>query len=269
MRIDFLLKLCYFEYIRHMPDFIKFKNFFDKNFMSGHSKWATTKRQKAVTDAKRSSIFTKLSNLISIAARKGGDPETNFNLRMAIDKAKSFSMPKDNIERAVKKGTGELGGAAIEELIYEGIGPSQAQFIIKSITDSKNRSAAEIRHLFSKYGGSLGSVGWNFEKKGIIRITNEGLGNCKFEDLELELIDAGADDIKQEEEGINILTKMEALQKVKQFLDKKNIATESAEIEYVAKETVNVEEKETIEKFIEELEDNENVSDYYHNIKNL
>jgi len=236
--------------------------------MSGHSKWATTKRQKAVVDAKRSSIFTKLSNLISIAARKGGDPDTNFSLRMAIDKARSFSMPKDNIERAIKRGTGELGGAAIEELTYEGIGPAKSQFIIKSVTDNKNRSAAEVRHLFSKYGGSLGAVAWNFDKKGVIMISDLGL---KIEDLELELIDAGADDIKIEEEGVTIFTKMEDLQKVKQFLDAKNIASESADIEYVAKEEICAigEERETLEKFIEELDNNEDISDYYHNISNI
>jgi len=236
--------------------------------MSGHSKWATTKRQKAVVDAKRSSIFTKLSNLISIAARKGGDPDTNFSLRMAVDKARSFSMPKDNIERAIKRGTGELGGAAIEELTYEGIGPAKSQFIIKSVTDNKNRSAAEVRHLFSKYGGSLGAVAWNFDKKGVIMISDLGL---KIEDLELELIDAGADDIKIEEEGVTIFTKMEDLQKVKQFLDAKNIASESADIEYVAKEEICAigEERETLEKFIEELDNNEDISDYYHNISNI
>jgi len=236
--------------------------------MSGHSKWATTKRQKAVVDAKRSSIFTKLSNLISIAARKGGDPDTNFSLRMAIDKARSFSMPKDNIERAIKRGTGELGGAAIEELTYEGIGPAKSQFIIKSVTDNKNRSAAEVRHLFSKYGGSLGAVAWNFDKKGVIMISDLGL---KIEDLELELIDAGADDIKIEEEGVTIFTKMEDLQKVKQFLDAKNIASESADIEYAAKEEICAtgEERETLEKFIEELDNNEDISDYYHNISNI
>lgn len=236
--------------------------------MSGHSKWATTKRQKAVVDAKRSSIFTKLSNLISIAARKGGDPDTNFSLRMAVDKARSFSMPKDNIERAIKRGTGELGGAAIEELTYEGIGPAKSQFIIKSVTDNKNRSAAEVRHLFSKYGGSLGAVAWNFDKKGVIMISDLGL---KIEDLELELIDAGADDIKIEEEGVTIFTKMEDLQKVKQFLDAKNIASESADIEYAAKEEICAtgEERETLEKFIEELDNNEDISDYYHNISNI
>lgn len=238
--------------------------------MSGHSKWATTKRAKAIVDAKRGAIFTKLGNLITIAARKGGDPGINFNLRMAIDKAKAVNMPKDNIDRAIKRGTGELGGAAIEELTYEGFGPAKSQFIVKSLTDNKNRSASTIRHLFTKHGGAFGSVAWNFELKGTVRITNYELRNKNYEnsdDFELELIDAGALDIKKEDEGIIIYTKPEDLQNVKNFLDKKNIATESSEIEYIAKEDLNLsdEEKEQVQKFIDELEDNEDVSDYYTN----
>ena len=141
--------------------------------MSGHSKWATTKRQKAVTDAKRGAIFTKIGNIITISAReKGGDPAVNFSLRIAIEKAKQANMPKENIERAIKRGTGEGGGATIEEIYYEGIGPANTQFIVKCLTDNRNRSASTVRHLFSKYGGSMGSVAWNFEKKGVIGIEN-------------------------------------------------------------------------------------------------
>jgi YebC/PmpR family DNA-binding regulatory protein len=242
--------------------------------MSGHSKWATTKRQKAVTDAKRGAIFTKLSNIITIAAReKGGDPDTNFSLRMAIDKARTANMPKDNIERAIKRGTGELAGAAIEELVYEGLGPAKSQFIVKCLTDNKNRAAANIRHLFTKHGGAFGSVMWNFESKGVIRIAKDELTNNKLsaEEFELGLIDAGAQDILKEEEGVTIYTKIEDLQKVKKFLEEKNIKTESAEIEYIAKEDLALsgEDKERVEKFIEELEDNEDAADYYHNINNI
>jgi YebC/PmpR family DNA-binding regulatory protein len=242
--------------------------------MSGHSKWATTKRQKAITDAKKGAIFTRISNLITIAAReKGGDAATNFTLRMAVEKARAANMPKENIERAIKRGTGELAGGKIEELIYEGFGPAKSQFIIKCLTGNKNRTAATIRHIFTEYGGSLGNVSWNFEKKGIVRITNDELGikNLDLDSFELDLADAGAEDVKREEEGIVILTKMEDLQKVKQFLDSKNIATESAEIEYVAREEMEAsgEDKEKLKKFIEELENNEDVSDYYHNVKNL
>ena len=239
--------------------------------MSGHSKWSTIKRQKGAADAKRGAIFTKLGKMITIAAReKGGDAETNFGLRMAVDKAKSANMPKDNIEKAIKRGTGELEGGEIQELTYEGFGPAKAQFIVKCLTDNKNRSASGVRHVFTKYGGSFGSVAWNFEQKGVIRITNDELRikNINFDDLELELIDSGAQDIIREDEGITIYTDISNLQKVKKFLDSKNIGVESAEIEYIAKENLDIsdEDKEKIEKFIEELEENEDVADYYTNV---
>lgn len=239
--------------------------------MSGHSKWATTKRQKAITDAKRGAVFTKLSNIITIAAReKGGDPDTNFSLRMAIDKARAANMPKDNIERAIKRGTGELAGAAIEEMVYEGLGPAKSQFIVKCLTDNRNRAAANIRHLFTKHGGAFGSVIWNFGQKGAVRISKDELTGNKLgaEEFELELIDAGAQDIIKEDEGITIYAKPEDLQKVKKFLEEKNIKTESAEIEYIAKEDLALsgEDKGRVEKFIEELEDNEDVADYYTNV---
>lgn len=242
--------------------------------MSGHSKWATTKRQKAVVDAKKGAIFTKLGKLITVAVReKGGNPETNFSLRIAIDKARDVNMPKENIERAVKRGTGELEGEQIEELIYEGIGPAKSQFIIRCLTNSKNRAAAQIRHIFSEYGGSLGTVAWNFETKGVLRVKKEEVEakNISAEDFEMELIDAGADDLKKEEEGIIIYTKIEDWQKVNQFLEKKGIKAESAEIEYVAKEEMeaSAEDYAKIEKFITALEENEDVSDYYSNVKNV
>jgi YebC/PmpR family DNA-binding regulatory protein len=238
--------------------------------MSGHSKWATTKRAKAVVDAKRGAIFTKLANVITIAARHGGDPTTNFQLRMAIDKARSFNMPKDNIERAIKRGTGESGGAAIEELIYEGFGPAQSQFIVKCLSDNKNRTAAAIRHLFTRFGGSLGAVMWNFELKGVILISNLPAGRqvSNADELELELIDLGIEDFIKEDGGVIIYTKPGDLQKIKQFLDSKKIATESAEIDYVAKEKKDLsgEDKAKLETFIEALEDNDEVTDYYTNI---
>lgn len=239
--------------------------------MSGHSKWATTKRAKAVTDAKRSAAFTKFANLIAMAAReKGGDPTTNFSLRMAIDKARGVNMPKENIERAIKRGTGELGGNALEELYYEGIGPAQSQFVIKSVTDNRNRSASNIRLLFTKVGGSMASVMWNFEQKGVIRIKNQELGIKKVatEDLELELIDLGADDIQIEEEGVTVLMPMSELQVVKNYFDSKNIDVESAEIEFIAKEnaTLTAEEQEKLEKFIDTLDESEDVSEYFTNV---
>ncbi len=236
--------------------------------MSGHSKWATTKRAKAIVDSKRSAVFTKFANVISIAARKGGDPAANFQLRMAIDKARAVNMPKDNIERAIKRGTGEAGGAAIEELIYEAIGPAQSQFIVKCLSDNKNRTAAVVRHLFDKYGGSLGAVMWNFEIKGVIAVSIEQLTISKLDELELELIDLGIEDFIKEDEGIIIYTQPGDLQKVKQFLESKNIATESADIEYVAKEKKELtgEDRIKFDNFIEAIEDNEEVAEYYTNI---
>ncbi len=233
--------------------------------MSGHSKWATTKRQKAVTDAKRGAVFTKLANVIIVAAReKGGDPDTNFSLRMAVDKAKQANMPKENIERAIKRGIGETEGARIEEIVYEGIGPANTQFIVRALTDNKNRSAASVRHIFSKYGGSLGSVLWNFEKKGVVRVAGAGI---LAEDLELGLIEAGAQDILKEEEGVTIYTDIEDLQRVKKFLEEKNIVTETADIEYIAKtdQDLSEEEREKVQTFIEELDDCEDAADYYTN----
>jgi len=238
--------------------------------MSGHSKWATTKRQKAITDAKRSANFTKAANIITIAARKGGDPVTNFSLRIAIDKAKQFNLPKENIERAIKRGTGELEGAQIEEITYEGIGPAKAQFIIKCLTDNKNRTAATVRHLFADAGGSLGSVSWNFKQQGVIRIEQQIIKErvTNYDEFELELIDQGAEDIIKEEEGMTIYTKPINLQKVKQYLDQKNIKTESSEIEYVAKDNVTLadEDKKKVENFILSLEENEDISNYYTNV---
>lgn len=242
--------------------------------MSGHSKWATTKRRKGAQDAKRGAIFTKIANIITIAAReKGGDLDTNFTLRMAVDKAKMANMPKENIERAIKRGTGELGGAEIVECIYEGVGPANSQFVVKVLSDNKNRTAAEIRHAFTKYGGSLSGVMWNFEQKGVIRISNEELEDKKIniEEMELELIDLGILDIKVEAEGATIFTSFSDLQKVKKYLDDKKIETESAEVEYIAKDEIEASEAdvEKIQKFIDTLEESDDVADYYTNVSNV
>lgn len=239
--------------------------------MSGHSKWATIRRAKATTDQKKGAIFTKLANLITIAAReKGGDLETNFTLRMAVDKAKAVNMPKDNIERAIKRGTGELEGGQIDELVYEGIAPGNSQVVVISLTDNRNRSASTVRHAFTKYGGSLGSVMWNFDRKGVIRVTADELKDKKIEwdELELELIDQGMEDIEKEDEGVTIYTALDNLAQVKKFLEEKVITTESAELEYIAKEEVslNDEDRERYDKLIEELEECEDVSSYFSNV---
>ncbi len=236
--------------------------------MSGHSKWATTKRAKAVVDAKRGAAFTKLANLIIMNAKKGGDPVTNFSLRLAIDRARAANMPKDNIERAIKRGTGELAGAAIEELIYEGIGPAQSQFIVRCLTDSRNRAASLIRHIFDKVGGSLSAVMWNFELKGVIMVSASEVAKINFDELELELIDAGASDIINEAEGLTIYSDTANLQAIKKLLEEKAVAVESSEIEYVAKEKreLTEEEQEKIERFVEALDECDDVADYYSNV---
>jgi YebC/PmpR family DNA-binding regulatory protein len=240
--------------------------------MSGHSKWATTKRAKAITDAKRSASFTKVTNLITMSARdKGGDPSINFSLRIAIEKARAVNMPKDNIERAIKRGTGELGGNAIEELYYEGVGPAQVQFIIKCVTDSRNRAAASVRHAFSKHGGSLGSVLWNFDQRGVIRLAKSDLAakGLAGDDFELELIDAGVDAIEHDDDTTTMYTALADFQRARQFLESKGLASISAEIEYVAKERVELSEDELqkVESFTDVLDEDEDVSDYYTNIK--
>jgi YebC/PmpR family DNA-binding regulatory protein len=238
--------------------------------MSGHSKWATTHRQKELVDAKRGAVFTKFANIITIAARKGGDINANPSLRAAVDRARDASMPKDNIERAIKKGTGELGGEQVEELFYEGIVPPGVQIVVKCLTDNKNRSGSTVRHLFTKNGGNFGAVLWNFAQLGVIRITSAEIKSKKIsnEDLELELIDQGIADFQKEEEGITIYTDIKDLHQISSFLAARGLKPASVDIEYVAKEKLELapEHQEKLDKFFEELDDNEDVSDYYSNL---
>lgn len=239
--------------------------------MSGHSKWATTKRAKAVVDAKRGAIFTKMGNAITIAAReRGGDPEKNPALRALLDKARGVNMPKDNMERAIKRGTGELAGDIVEELYYEGVLPGNIQVVIKCLTDNRNRSASLVRHALSKQGGALGNVMWNFEQKGVVEITTEEIKAKKvnLEELELELIEANIDDFVSSEDGVTIYTKSEDLQNIKSKLEEKNILFDSAELEYIAKDKQTLDEDgiAKIDSFVDMLEDIEDVSDYYFNV---
>jgi YebC/PmpR family DNA-binding regulatory protein len=238
--------------------------------MSGHSKWATTHRQKELVDAKRGSVFTKLGNVITIAAKKGGDPDANPSLRAAIDRARDASMPKDNIERAIKKGTGELGGDQVEELFYEGIVPSGIQVVVKCLTDNKNRSGSTVRHLFTKNGGAFGAVLWNFSLLGVIRVAADALQEKKInvDDLELEMLDLNIIDFKKEDEGITVYTDVKDFTKVQEFLSQKGLKAATAEIEYVAKDKMEIAgaDREKMDKFFEELDGNEDVSDYYSNL---
>ena len=236
--------------------------------MSGHSKWATTRRKKAVIDAKRGKMFTKLIKEITIAAREGGgDPEGNPRLRLAVDNAKAANMPQDNIERAIKKATGELEGQSFHELIYEGYGPGGVAVMVEVATDNKNRTVAEIRHLFSKGGGSLGengSVAWMFDRKGIILLPKKD----KTEDEIMEIIlDEGAEDLHTEDDYFEVQTPLEAFEPVRKTLVNKNIEIENASLQWIAKNAVPVEgeDSEKVMKLIESLEDSDDVQNVFSN----
>jgi YebC/PmpR family DNA-binding regulatory protein len=240
--------------------------------MSGHSKWAQIKRQKGLQDAKRGTLFTKLGNAISLAVKAGGkDPETNFKLRLAIEKARESNMPMDNIERAIKRGTGELAGQQIEEVTYEGYCPGGIAIIIEAVTDNKNRTTSEIRNILSKYGGRLGeanSVRWLFDQKGVIKILLDK--NQDKEDYELKIIDAGAEDVVENEDELTVFTQPNDLEKVKENIEKLNLKVEYAEIEQVAKNKVEVIDSETkskLEKIFVELDNYDNVNNSFTNLK--
>lgn len=242
--------------------------------MSGHSKWSQIKHKKALTDAKKGKVFSKLARLISVAARqKGGDPENNPQLRLAVEKARTFNMPNENIERAIKKGSGELEGAKMEELTIEAYGPEGIALIIEALSDNKNRTLSEIKYLLSQNNGKMaesGSVNWLFERKGIMMINATGSGQSK-EGLELLVIDAGAQDLKwQNDELLEVYTKAEELEKVKKEIESKNIKTESASLDWVPKNEIEIEElkiKEQIEKLFEALEEHDDVNEIYSNLK--
>ncbi len=236
--------------------------------MSGHSKWATTKRKKAVIDAKRGKMFTKLIKEITIAAREGGgDPAGNPRLRLAIDNAKSANMPQDNIERAIKKATGELEGVTFHEFTYEGYATGGVALLVEVATDNKNRTVAEVRHLFSKGGGTLaetGSVAWMFNRKGVITLPKQE----KTEDEILEIIlEAGADDLQTEEDFYEIQTSIESFETVRKALVEKNINIENASLQWIAQNFVAVsgEDAEKVIKLIEALEESDDVQNVYSN----
>lgn len=232
--------------------------------MSGHSKWATTKRAKAAKDAKRSNLFTKLSKNIAVAAKGGSDPDSNFKLRMAIDKAKAMSMPKDNIDKAIKKGSGEGEGDAIESLLYEGYGPGGVAIIIEVLTDNKNRTVSNIKHIFSKHGGNIGSDGsvqWMFEIKGQITINKESLND----EEELKVIEAGADDIDLDDEKVRVITAIDALEVVRKNLEAAGFEVEDSEMIYRAKDKVEPEKEEQLLKLLDALDDDDDVNNIYTN----
>jgi YebC/PmpR family DNA-binding regulatory protein len=238
--------------------------------MSGHSKWSQIKRQKAVTDQKRGAVFTKLGNNITIAAREGGgDVSANFKLRLTVDVAKNANMPKDNIERAIKRGTGELAGGELHELLYEAVASGGVAVLIKALTDNKNRTAAAIKHLLSKHNASLGnpgSVSWQFHERGVIRLAKEDLD---VDNITLRAIDLGAQDVTEESDSLLIVTDKNDLRQVTEGLEAEEIKIEYAEIDLLPETYLELDENKQaqLDKLFETLDDEPDVSDYYTNIK--
>jgi YebC/PmpR family DNA-binding regulatory protein len=239
--------------------------------MSGHSKWSTIKRKKGAADAARGKIFTKVIKEITIAARiGGGDPEGNPRLRLAIQNAKTNNMPQDNIARAIKKGTGELEGVHYEDVTYEGYGPGGVALIIEAATDNRNRTVSELRHLITRNGGNLaeaGAVSWNFERKGVIIVPK---GSFSEDDVLNVILDAGADDLFQEEEFFEVTTHIENLEKVRKALEASHllgIKIEKSSLQYIAKNTVRVEGKDAEQtmRLIGVIEDHDDVQNVYTN----
>ena len=230
--------------------------------MSGHSKWSTIKHKKAAKDAKKGKLFTKFIKEITVAARiGGGDLNSNPRLRTAVLTARAQSMPNENIERAIKKGTGELEGVTYEEIQYEGYGPGGVAIIAQVLTDNKNRTVSEIRRLFAKHGGNMGetgSVAWMFDKKGLITVEKSHVDEDRLMDV---VLDAGAEDVRDEGEIFEVITAPEDFEKVKERLDQEKIAVSSAQVALLPKNTVDVDAKnvEQILKLSEELEDHDDV----------
>lgn len=236
--------------------------------MSGHNKWSSIKHKKGAADAKRGKVFSKLIKEITVAARLGGgDIEGNPRLRSAINAAKAENMPKENMERAIKKGTGELEGTSYEEANYEGYGPGGVAVLVDCLTDNKNRTVAEVKHLFERYGGNLGEPGcvsWIFEKKGLIVIEKGNVDEEQLIDLALE---AGADDIREEEGEFEVVTDPSAFETVKKAIDDKGIICSLAENSMMPKNTVKLEGKKAQQmlNLMEALEDNDDISNVYAN----
>ncbi|MBU5438212.1 YebC/PmpR family DNA-binding transcriptional regulator [Tissierella sp. MSJ-40] len=238
--------------------------------MAGHSKWNNIKNKKGKEDARRGKIFTKLARYIMVAAKEGGgDPEYNPALKAAIDKAKAENMPNDNIERAIKKGTGELGADIFEEIIYEGYGPAGIAVFVSCLTDNRNRTASEVRHAFDKYGGNLGQTGcvsFMFDRKGLIAIEKEE--SINEEELMMMAIDLGAEDFISDEDGFEIITSPEDFNKVRDGLSENGFHFVVAEVTFIPQNTVSLTDEKDIKnmvKMIDVLEDNDDVQDVYHN----
>jgi len=238
--------------------------------VSGHSKWSTIKHKKGAADAKRGKLFTKLSRAIMVAAKEAGsDPATNASLANAVEKARSYSMPKDNIDRAIAKGSGEgPDGAIFETVVYEGYGPEGVAVIVEALTDNRNRTAADVRHLFSKHGGNLGATGavaWQFERRGVVLVPADGVDE---DELFLAVADAGADDVERDGSLFQISSAPEQLATVREAVEAAGFGIASAELSMVPKMTVQIGDESTakrVVRLVEGLEDNDDVQDVYAN----
>jgi len=236
--------------------------------MSGHSKWHSIKHQKGVADARRGQLFTKLTRELIIAAREGGsNPDANFRLRLAIQKARDNNMPTDNIERSIKKGTGELEGGSLAELVLEGYGPSGTAIMVNALTDNRNRTIQEVRSTFTRHGSNLGESGcvsWLFDSKGVITIKAD---NVDADELALSAIDAGAEDVKVENNYVEVYTTPEDLENVRKALEEQNITVEMSEISMVPKSLVQLDEKSATQalKLMDKLEEIDDVQNVFSN----
>ena len=226
--------------------------------MSGHSKWASIKHQKGVADARRGQLFTKLTREIIVAVRQGGsNPDTNFRLRLAIQRARDNSMPSDNIERSIKRGSGELEGVTLIEMVLEGYGPSGAAILVQALTDNRNRTLQDVRTIFTRNGGSLGESGcvaWIFDSEGLITVP---INDLDAEEIELQAIDAGAEDVKVENDYVAIYTKLEDMEKIRVTMEQKKLPIASSELTMISKNMVGLDEKAALQtlRLLDKLEE--------------
>ncbi len=226
--------------------------------MSGHSKWASIKHQKGVADARRGQLFTKLTREIIVAVRQGGsNSDTNFRLRLAIQRARDNSMPSDNIERSIKRGSGELEGVTLIEMVLEGYGPSGAAILVKALTDNRNRTLQDVRTIFSRNGGSLGESGcvaWIFDSEGLITVP---INDLDAEEIELQAIDAGAEDVKVENGYVAIYTKLEDMEKIRVTMEQKKLPIASSEMTMISKNMAELDEKAALQtlRLLDKLEE--------------
>jgi len=238
--------------------------------MSGHSKWSSIKHKKGAADAKRGKLFSKLARSIIVAAKEGGgDPANNLSLQNAIEKARSYSMPKDNIDRAIAKGTGDgADGANFETVVYEGYGPEGVAVIVEALTDNRNRTASDVRHAFAKHGGNLGTTGavaWQFERRGVVVVSADGVDE---DELFMVAADGGAEDLSRDGSVFEVTSAPEALATVRGAVAQAGFAVESAELSLIAKTTVAVDDETAarqLMRLIDELEDNDDVQEVFAN----